>query len=106
MAKVETYPWDPADVIETGEDAIHFLEASVEDFDPNVFGALMDCIARSQGVAEIADASLNEPDAGQRSVTVTTTSGASTTIPIAPDVNADAILQALLSQRPAKPVRA
>ena len=104
MTKVKTYPWDAADHIETAEDAILFLQISLEDYDSS-FGALMDCIARSKGVAEIADATLNDADAGPRSVTVTTTAGASTTIPIAPEVNADAILQALLPKRAAKPVR-
>ena len=105
MAKVKTYPWDPADHIETGEDAIRFLKISLEDYD-STFNALMDCIARSKGVAEIAGATLDEADAGQRSLTVTTTAGASTTIPIAPEVNADVIIQALLPQPAARPVRA
>ena len=104
MSKVKLRPWDPAEVIETAEDAILFLKISLEDYD-STFNALMACIARSKGVSEIADATLNEPGTGQRSVTITTTAGASTTIPIAPDVNADAILQALSPQGSAKPVR-
>ena len=95
MAKVKTYPWDPADVIETGEDAILFLEVSFEDFDPNVFDALLDCIARSKGVAEIAGVEFNDTEGGGRSVTITTAGGAEATIAIAPDVNLDSIRQAL-----------
>ena len=97
MPKVKTYPWDPADHIETAEDAILFLKVSLEDYD-FTFGALMDCIARSKGVSQIDNVTLNDADPERRSVTVTTTAGASTTIPIAPNVNADAILKALAPQ--------
>ena len=100
---VKLRPWDPAEVIETGEDAILFLKVSLEDYD-STFNALMDCIARSKGVSQIDNVTLNDADPAQRSVTVTTTAGASTTIPIAPNVNADAILQALSPQRAVKPV--
>ncbi len=104
MAKVKTYPWDPAEVIETGEDAILFLEVSFEDFDPNVFDALLDCIARSKGVAEIAGVEFSDTEDGGRSVTITTTGGATTTVAIAPDVSLDSIRQALTPQEQAAPV--
>ena len=105
MVKVKTHPWDPSDHIVDGEDVLAYLQViTEEEYDPKVTPFLLNCIARSKGVAEIARVTLNEPNAGQRSVTVTTTAGASTTIPIAPDVDSDAILQAL-SPRPAvKPV--
>lgn len=103
MAKVKTYPWDPADVIETGEDAILFLEVSFEDFDPNVFDALLDCIARSKGVAEIAGIEFDETGDGGRSVTITTTSGAEATVAIAPEVNLESIRQALTPRDQAAP---
>ena len=99
MAKVKFRPWDPAEVLETGEDAILFLEASFEDFDPNVFDALLDCIARSKGVAEIAGVAFNETGDGCRSVTLTTTSGAEATVAIAPEVDLDRIRQTF-SPRP------
>ena len=102
MAKVKTYPWDPADHIETGEDAILFLKISLEDYD-STFKALMDCIARSKGVAEISGVHFHEHN-GDRSVTVTTTNGASTTIPIAADVDADSIKKALAPARSSEPI--
>ena len=95
MPKVKTYPWDPADVIETGEDAILYLQISLEDYDPSVFDALMNDIARSKGVAEIAGIEFNETGHGGRSATITTAGGAEATIAIAPDVNLDSIRQAL-----------
>ncbi len=95
MAKVKTYPWDPAESIETGEDAILFLELSLEDYDPKVFGALLDCIARSKGVAEIAGVEFSDTGDGGRSLTVTTTGGAEATIAIAPEVCLESVRQAL-----------
>ena len=90
MTKVKTYPWDAADHIETGEDAILFLKISLEDYDSS-FGALMDCIARSKGVAEIAGVVCHEDGDGGRSLTITTTSGAETRIDLAPEVDLDSI---------------
>ena len=103
MAKVKTYPWDPADHIETGEDAILFLKISLEDYD-STFNALMACIARSKGVAEIASLVCHEAGDGNRSITITTTSGASTTLAIAPEVDVDSIRRALTpAPAPASP---
>lgn len=104
MAKVRFRPWDPAEVIETGEDAILFFKISLEDYDPKVFGALLDCIARSKGVAEISGVAFNETDGGHRSVTVTTTGGATATIAIAPDVSLESIRQAFTPRDRAAPV--
>ena len=104
MTKLKTYPWDPADVIETGEDAILFLEASFEDFDTNVFDALLDCIARSKGVAEIAGFDFDEAGDGGHSVTITTTSGVEETIAVAPAVSLATIRQALTPRDRATPV--
>ena len=99
MAKVKTHPWDPAEHITDGEYVLLYLKmVTPEEYDPKVTPFFLDCIARSKGVSQIAHATLNEPDAGHRSVTITTTAGASATIPIAPEVNADAILQALSPQ--------
>ena len=104
MPKIKTYPWDPADVIETGEDAILYLRISLEDYDPSVFDALMNDIARSRGVAEIAGIEFDETGDGGRSVTITTTSGAKATIAIAPDVSLESIRQALTPRDRAAPV--
>ncbi len=104
MPKVKTYPWDPADVIETGEDAILYLQISLEDYDPSVFDALMNDIARSKGVTEIAAVEFSDTGDGGRSVAITTTAGAKTTIAIAPDVSLDRIRQALTPRDRAAPV--
>ena len=103
MAKVKTYPWDPAEVIETGEDAILFLKISLEDYD-STFNALMACIARSRGVAEIASLVCHEAHDGNRSITITTISGAETTIDIAPEVDVEAISNALIPARSSEPI--
>ena len=106
MAKVKTHPWDPADHILDGDDVLVYLKmVTPEEYDPLTTPYFLDCIARSKGVSQIADVILDDADPAQRSITVTTTAGASTTIDIAPDVNADAILQALSPQRSVKPVR-
>ena len=94
MKKVKLRPWDPAEVIETGEDAIRFLKISLEDYD-STFNALMDCIARSKGVAEIAGLACHDDGDGNRSITITTISGAEDTIEIAPEVSLDSIRRAL-----------
>ena len=103
MPKVKTYPWDAADHIETAEDAILFLKISLEDYDSS-FNALMDCIARSRGVAEIASLVFHEAGDGNRSITITTISGAETTIAIAPEVDVDSIRRAFTpAPAPASP---
>ena len=93
MAKAKFRPWDPAEVIETGEDAIRFLKISLEDYD-STFNALMNCIARSKGVAEIASLVCHEAGDVNRSITITTISGAEATIAIAPEVDVDSIRRA------------
>lgn len=103
MAKVKTYPWDPADHIETGEDAIRFLRISLEDYD-STFNALMDCIARSKGVTEITGLVCHETGDGNRSITITTMSGASTTLAITSEVDVGIISNALLPARAPEPI--
>ena len=103
MAKAKFRPWDPAEVIETAEDAILFLKISLEDYD-STFNALMDCIARSKGVAEITSLVCHEADDGNRSITITTISGAETTIDIAPEVDVEAISNALIPARSSEPI--
>ncbi len=103
MTKVKFRPWDPAEVIETGEDAILYLRISLEDYDPSVFDALMNDIARSKGVAEIVAVEFHDT-AGNSTVTVTMTSGESTTLAIAPEVDVDSIRRALTpAPAPASP---
>ena len=105
MTKVKTYPWDAADHIETGEDAILFLQISLEDYD-STFGALMDCIARSKGVAYIASVVCHETGDGGRLLVITTTSGAEATIDLAPEVDLNAIRRAMSPELRPAPVSA
>lgn len=104
MSKIKTHPWDPADHIVDGEDVLVYLKVIVhEEYDPDVTPYLLDCIARSRGVSEIAMVAFSEKDAN-RAVTVTTTSGASTTLAIAPEVDVDSIRRALTpAPAPASP---
>ena len=105
MAKIETRPWDPAEHIADGEDVLAYLEAiTEEEYDPDVTPLFLDCIARSKGVVEIASVEFSDTDGGARSVTITTTGGATATIAIAPDVSLDSIRQALLPQGKAEAV--
>ena len=105
MAKVKTYPWDPAEHIMDGRDVIAYLHVITKDeYDPYVTPYFLDCIARSKGVAEITGLVCHEADDGNRSITITTISGAETTIAIAPEVDVDSIRRALIpAPAPASP---
>jgi probable addiction module antidote protein len=50
MEKTETHPWDPAEHLETDEDRAAYLEAALEDGDPNLIAAALDDIARAKGL--------------------------------------------------------
>lgn len=54
MATIQTYPWDPAEHLETKEDIAAYLEATLEDGDPNLFVVALGDIARSKGMTTIA----------------------------------------------------
>lgn len=54
MNKLETFPWDAADHLETKEDIAAYLEAALEDGDPALVAAVLGDIARSKGVTNIA----------------------------------------------------
>lgn len=54
MATLQTCPWDAADHLETPEDIAAYLEAALEDGDPNLVIAVLGDIARSKGMAQIA----------------------------------------------------
>jgi probable addiction module antidote protein len=55
MSKVPTRPYDSADYIDSPEAAAAFLEAALEDGDPQVIAATLGDIARSKGMAMIAE---------------------------------------------------
>ncbi len=104
MAKVKTYPWDPAEHIMDGKAVIAYLHViTKEEYDPVVAPHFLDCIARSKGVAEIVAVEFHDTG-GNSTVTVTMTSGASTTLAIAPEVDVDSIRRALTpAPSPASP---
>jgi probable addiction module antidote protein len=54
MEKTETFPWDPAEHLETDEDMAAYLEAALEDGDPNLVAAALGDIARAKGMTQIA----------------------------------------------------
>ena len=54
MNPVPTYLWDAAEHLETKEDVIAYLEAALEDGDPNLVVAALGDIARCKGMTNIA----------------------------------------------------
>jgi len=48
--------WDPSEHLETPEAMAHYLEAALEDGDSSVIAAALGDIARSKGMASIAEA--------------------------------------------------
>lgn len=101
MPKSKTYPWDPADHIIDGEHVLVYPKAlTLDEYDPIVTPFFLDCIARSKGVTEIGSVEFHTQD-NQRTVTATTTSRASTTLAIAPEVEADSMRRALTPARAA-----
>lgn len=53
MAKIQTYSWDASDHLETREDIAAYLEAALEEGDPNLVTAVLGDIARSEGMTHI-----------------------------------------------------
>lgn len=51
-----TRPWDAADTLATKEDIAAYLDAVLEDGDPDLLKAALGDIARSKGMTEIAEA--------------------------------------------------
>ena len=54
MAKTKTTIWDPAEHLESGEDMAAYLEAALEDGDPELIAAALGDIARARGMSRIA----------------------------------------------------
>lgn len=54
MAKTKTRPWDVVEHLETEEDMAAYLEAALEDGDPQLVAAALGDIARAKGMAQIA----------------------------------------------------
>ncbi|MGB0563167.1 MAG: DNA-binding protein [Spirulinaceae cyanobacterium] len=53
MAKVETKRWDAAEHLETKEDMAAYLEAALEDGYPPLVAAVLEDIARAQGLKNL-----------------------------------------------------
>lgn len=51
--RTETFPWDPADGLDTDEERIAYLDAALEENDPLLVAAVLGDIARSKGMEEI-----------------------------------------------------
>ncbi len=58
MSRAGTRPWDAADHLETTEDMVAYLEAALEQDDPQLVAAVVGDIARAQGMTKVA------PEAG------------------------------------------
>jgi probable addiction module antidote protein len=54
MAKVTVSDWDPAEIIETKEDVIAFLNGSLQEDDPEFLLKTIGYIARSKGMVQLA----------------------------------------------------
>ena len=54
MDKQKTSKWDPAEIIETKEDVLAFLEGALEENDPEFLFKTIGYIARSKGMVQIA----------------------------------------------------
>jgi probable addiction module antidote protein len=54
MAKVTVSDWDPAEIIETKEDVIAFLEGALKENDPEFLLKTIGHIARSEGMTQVA----------------------------------------------------
>jgi len=54
MAKTKTRRWDAADYLKTKRDVAAYLEAALEEGDPNLFAAALGDVARAKGMTHIA----------------------------------------------------
>jgi probable addiction module antidote protein len=51
---IQTRPWDTANYLKTKEDIAYYLDAVLEDGDPDLLKLALGNVARSQGMTEIA----------------------------------------------------
>ena len=54
MPKTTTTLWDPAEHLKTEEDMAAYLEAALEESDPNLIAAALGDIARAKGMTQVA----------------------------------------------------
>ena len=55
-ARIKTYPYDAAEILETDEDILAYLEAALEDGDPHAIVNALGNIARARGMTRVARA--------------------------------------------------
>ena len=54
MIKTTTTIWDPATQLATADDVAAYLEAALQDGDPQLVGAALGDIARAKGMSKVA----------------------------------------------------
>ena len=54
MTKTTTTPWDPASHLSTVDDVAAYLEAALQDGDPQLVAAALGDIAKAKGMSQIA----------------------------------------------------
>lgn len=54
MAKTQTRPWDVVEHLETEEDMAAYLEAALDDGNPQLVAAALGDIARAKGMSDVA----------------------------------------------------
>lgn len=54
MAKIETTAFDSADYLNTAEDIAAYLDAYLEESEPDEFRRALDTVARSHGVSDLS----------------------------------------------------
>jgi probable addiction module antidote protein len=54
MAKTTTTLWDPAEHLQSEDDRAAYLEAALEEGDPNLIAAALGDIARAKGMSQVA----------------------------------------------------
>lgn len=54
MAETITTPWDPAEHLKTDVDMAAYLEAALEESDPQLVAAALGDIARAKGMTQVA----------------------------------------------------
>jgi probable addiction module antidote protein len=52
--KIKLYPWDPVNYLKTEGDMAQYLEAALEDGDPQLVAAVLGHIARAKGMSRVA----------------------------------------------------
>jgi len=54
MARVKTRPWDPTEHLKTDEDIVAYLEAALEDGDPELIAVVLRNIVRARGLTRVS----------------------------------------------------